>query len=306
MSNFRFVQSSTVRRRQYWIGELAKISGHFGNDAQKVEEEISAELVKDGVSALLDHIRTCGALPEHYAHDSSEEKLYSKYTDVLLAEAFAFIGLKSVVVKERADSADVEAVGPDFSFVADAKAFRLSRTAKNQKDFKVEAMHSWKRAHRYAVVICPLYQLPSRSSQIYLQATSRDVLILSYAHLAVLIRAADAGKKKKVVELLRLVFESVSEINPSKDAIAFWTAINRIFLQFDPSIAGIYKEERSALSESIIVAREEALFFLSNERKRIMNLSHQEALKQLIAMHNIDGRIKVITSVSDNSLMQVV
>ena len=27
-----------------------------------------------------------------------------------------------------------------YSLVADAKAFRLSRTAKNQKDFKVQAM----------------------------------------------------------------------------------------------------------------------------------------------------------------------
>lgn len=306
MKKFKYIQASSVQRRRYWIGELAKISGHFGNDAQKVEEEIGKELRKEGVGALLDHIRTCGALPESYGHDSSEEKLYSKYTDVLLAEAFAFIGMKSVVLRERADSADVEALGAGFSYVADAKAFRLSRTAKNQKDFKIEAMHSWKRAHRYAVVVCPLYQLPSRSSQIYMQATSRDVLILAYSHLAVLIRAAAVVEKALVVKLLGAVFEAVSEINPSKDAVSFWTAINRIFLRFDDSIAQIYKEERIALSESIEVAREEGLFFLPSERKRIMGLSHRDALKQLLEVHNVDGRIKKIQSVENNSLFEAV
>lgn len=70
---------------------------------------------------------------------------YSKYTDCLLSLTYKALGLKSLVIKERADVADVEAFGKDYSFVADAKAFRLSRTAKNQKDFKVQAMHRWKR-----------------------------------------------------------------------------------------------------------------------------------------------------------------
>lgn len=300
----RYILPSSIARRRYWIGEIAKISGHFGADAEKLEIEISQEIAKDGVKALLDHIRTCGTLPEDYGHDSTEEKLYSKYTDILLAQAFAHIGLKSIVIKERADAADVEAVGPGFSFVADAKAFRLSRTAKNQKDFKIEAMHSWKRAHQYAVVICPLHQLPTRTSQIYLQATARDVLILSYSHLAVLLRAAEKVGASKAVRLLSKVFQSVSTISSTKDSLAYWTAINREFLKFDGSIAQIYKEERIALIETIQVAKEEGLFFLSKERKRIMSLSHQEAIKQLIAEHNLDNRMKVIQSVSDNALFQ--
>ena len=60
----------------------------------------------------------------------------SKYTDSVVSESFIAIGLNSVVVSARADAADVQARGNGFSLVADAKAFRLSRTAKNQKDFK--------------------------------------------------------------------------------------------------------------------------------------------------------------------------
>lgn len=301
----QYLDEGSLARRSYWIEEIRKLSGNFGNDSARLEAELTQEIGAKGQSALLDHVRTCGALPESYRHDSSEEKLYSKYTDCVIAEAFRHLGLKALVVKERADAADVEVVADDFSFVADAKAFRLSRTAKNQKDFKVEAMHSWKRAHKYAVVVCPLYQLPSRSSQIYLQSTARDVLILSYSHLAVLIRAAAEGESDRVVELIYAVFRVVSQISPSKDAVAYWIAINREFHRFGGIIEKVYQSEREALMETINIAKEEALNYLSAERKRIMQLSHQEAIAQLVVNYNFDSRMKTINSVGDNALFRV-
>lgn len=139
MPKFNVISKSAVKRRAFWIDEIVKISGRFGDDASRVVEELTTEIRHDGVAALVDHLRLCGAIPEHYGHDSSEEKLYSKYTDGLLAASFQFIGLNSNVVAERADSADVEAVGAGYSMVGDAKVFRLSRTAKNQKDFRSNA-----------------------------------------------------------------------------------------------------------------------------------------------------------------------
>lgn len=102
--------------------------------------ELQADIHGNGTEALLDHLRLCRAVPEHYRHDSSEEKLYSKYTDALISEALTVIGLRSTIIHARADAADVQAYSTGYSLVADAKAFRLSRTAKNQKDFKVQAM----------------------------------------------------------------------------------------------------------------------------------------------------------------------
>ena len=110
---------------------------------------------------------------------------------------------------------------------------------------------------------------------------------------------------KKAVALLLKVFQVITTINSTKDSLTYWTAVNREFLNFDRSIAAIYKEERIALIESIQIAKEEGLFFLSKERKRIMSLSHQEAIKQLIEEHNIENRMKVIQAVSDNSLFQI-
>jgi type II restriction enzyme len=152
------MRAEAKKRRLYWVTELAKLSGSFGDDSTKMVEELRAELAKDGLEALLDHLRLCGAMPEQYGRDSSEEKLYSKYTDAVISESLSAIGLRSTIINARADAADVQARGSDYSLVADAKAFRLSRTAKNQKDFKVQAMDSWRNGLDYAVLVCPIYE----------------------------------------------------------------------------------------------------------------------------------------------------
>jgi type II restriction enzyme len=173
------------------VAQLAKISGTFGQDVTEITGELRAEIQAGGSAVILDHLRVCGAMPEQYRRDSSEEKLYSKYTDAVVAEAFAAIGLQSAVLPSRANSADVQAAAQEYSLVADAKAFRLSRTAKNQKDFKIQAMDGWRNGLDYAVLLAPIYQMPRSISQIYQQATARNVCILSYSHLAALVGLAE-------------------------------------------------------------------------------------------------------------------
>jgi type II restriction enzyme len=290
--------------RAYWVAEISRLSGNFGVDAGRVEQEISEEIQRDGIASLLGHLRLCGAIPEGYGHDSSEEKLYSKYTDVVIHEAYTAMGFTSLVLKERADVADVECVCADYSFVADAKAFRLSRTAKNQKDFKVQAMDNWKHGKPFAMVVCPVYQLPSRTSQIYQQAAARSVCICTYTHLAVLVRYAEAVGKSDAVALLHDVFKGVEAMNPSKDASAYWQILNRVFLDSDDRVAAIWREEKMASVESIKIAREEALTFLSKERERIMKLTREDAIKEVLKWRKIENRIRAVKSVSDNGLLE--
>src|SRR3990172_2932601 len=228
----KIISKSAITRRTYWVEEIRKLSGDFGDDSDRLEKELNDEIIKKGIPALIDHLRLCGDIPESYGHDSSEEKLYSKYTDSLLSEAFKGVGLKSLVLKERADSADVEAFAKSYSFVADAKAFRLSRTAKNQKDFKVEAMHGWKRGKLHAMVVCPIYQLPARTSQIYQQAIARRVCIFSYSHLAVLMQFCNESNKRSAQRLLLAALKSAEVLNPTKDSVAYWTCLNRAMLNF--------------------------------------------------------------------------
>jgi uncharacterized protein (DUF2267 family) len=297
------IADNQIGIRKYWVDEISRLSGNFGVDAEKVEEEIAQEIKENGIDSLLGHLRLCGAIPERYGHDTSEEKLYSKYTDVVIHEAFLSMGFNSLVLKERADVADVECVTDDYSFVADAKAFRLSRTAKNQKDFKIQAMDGWKRGKPYAMVVCPVYQLPSSKSQIYEQAGTRSVCIATYTHLAVLIRYAEAISKKKSIELVHEVFKTVEAMNPSKDANAYWQAVNRTILDFDPKIRDIWQAEKRASTESIYISKDEALYFLALERERILKFSKEQAIKEVLKLSKIENKIKAINSVGNNELL---
>ena len=292
-----------IDRREYWVEEIRKLSGNFVDDSARLENELKSEIQKDNITALVDHLRLCGDIPESYSHDSSEEKLYSKYTDSLLCESYKAMGMKSIVLTERGDAADVEAFAENYSFVADAKAFRLSRTAKNQKDFKVQAMDGWKRGKPFAMVVCPIYQLPS--SQIYEQASTRNVCIFTYSHLSMLVMFAQEEGNQKTEELLEAVFKAIPALNPSKDASPYWTAINKTMLGFSKKIDDLWKKEKQVAVESIAVAKNEALTFLAKEREKIMRMSHEEALLELVRVHKIESRIKTIKSVTNNDILAI-
>jgi hypothetical protein len=299
------ITEAAITRRVYWIEQIRKLSGNFVNDTSRLEKALSAEIQKDGVSALIDHLRLCGDIPESYPHDSSEEKAYSKYTDALLAEVFRAVGMKSLVLKERGDAADVEVFARLYSFVGDAKAFRLSRTAKNQKDFKVQAMDVWKRGKPYAMVVCPIYQLPNKASQIYEQATVRNVCIFTYSHLALLVRYSLLDGNAKTEELVQEIFKVIPALNPSKDASSYWLALNRTILGYSNKTEELWKEEKVAAVESVEAAKEEALLFLAKVREKIMRMSHEDALKELVRIYNIENKIKVIRSVADNGILEI-
>lgn len=153
------------------------------------------------------------------------------------------------------------------------------------------------------MVVCPVYQLPSRTSQIYQQAAARSVCICTYTHLAVLVRYAEQAGQPGVVALLHDVFRTLEAMNPSKDAATYWQAVNRAFLDSDGSIAGIWREEKIASLESIRLARDEALQFLAAERERIMRLSRQEAIREVLKWRKIENRIRAVESVADNGLL---
>jgi hypothetical protein len=299
------ISRAAIERRAGWISEIVRISGHFGQDSARVEQELEEEVREAGSGALLDHLRLCGTIPEAYGHDTSEEKLYSKYTDVLIGIAFRHLGLKAMVLTERADAADVEVVGQKFSFVADAKAFRLSRTAKNQKDFKVQAMDGWKRGKPYAIVVAPLYQLPRSSSQIYEQAATRNVAILSYSHLCVLVRLAHSDGVEAAERLLGSVLATVEALHPSKSATDYWMAVNRSLLEAGGTVPSTWKDEKVATLEAITAARAEGLAHLAAEREAIMRLSHDEALQRLMAAQRLNSRETVIRAIGDNGLFGI-
>lgn len=299
------ISEKAIENRQHWLETISKLNGNFVDNSQEIENQLQAEIQDQGINTLIDHIRLCGNIPECYEHDSTQEKLYSKYTDILLSLTFQSLGFNSIVLTERADTADVEVFGQDYSFVADAKAFRLSRTAKNQKDFKIQAMDNWKRGKPYAIVVCPIYQLPSRSSQIYQQAITRNVCIFTYSHLSLLLNYSLQETTSQSEKLLGEILKIIPVLNPSKNAFDYWLAVNKTILNFSSVIQSLWQIEKEAVTELTKIAKEEALYFLALEREKFMKMSQNEAIKELIKMSKIDNKIRKIESITDSELLSI-
>ena len=292
-------------RRRNWVDRLGNPSGSFEVESYRLVDELRDEIAVEGSQSLLDHLRICGAVPERYRRDSSEEKLYSKYTDAVVSEALNAIGLNSVVLDTRADSADVQARASNYTLVADAKAFRLTRTAKNQKDFKVQAMDDWRGGLDFALVVGPIYQYMSRTSQIYLQAINRNVCLLSYTHLACLVNLADKRGTDTTESALHTVLKTVNLLHPSKNAVDYWTGINRALIDSLTPDVESWEAEKQASMVGLDVARDESLEYLRAERNRLLGLSHRQALDELVRLSGIDSRIRRVESVGHGELLGV-
>jgi len=174
--------------------QFLELRAHIRSESEKFDFRAASDHIETSIfgmdrASFLPLVTQIGIIPEDIAHDSSEEKLYAKCADIVLAKAFQELGLHSSVNRERANCADIVARSAfhDYSLVGDAKAFRLSRTAKNQKDFKVKSMVDWRGDHDFAVLVCPYYQYPRATSQIFGQALNGRVLLFSWEHLSFML-----------------------------------------------------------------------------------------------------------------------
>lgn len=60
-----------------------------------------------------------------------------------------------------------------------------------------------------------------------------------------------------------------------------------------------------AATESIQQAAEETLQFLAAERERIMRLSREDAIQEVIRGRNLDNRMRAVRAVADNGLLEL-
>ena len=90
-------------------------------------ESLESRLSSIGKPELMTMILECGVMPEVFHHDSSEEKLWAKYSDILLAKSLELLGLKSQVLRVRGDSADVFAESTKYKidWIVDLTKIRL-------------------------------------------------------------------------------------------------------------------------------------------------------------------------------------
>ena len=120
-----------------------------------------------------------------------------------------------------------------------------------------------------------------------------------------LVRYAYESTQSEAVGLVQEVFKTVEAMNPSKSANSYWQAVNRTLLDFDDIIGKIWREEKLASNESILISREEALTFLAAERERIMRLSRTEAIREVLKWRKVESKIQTVRSVTRNGILSL-
>jgi len=256
-------------------------------------KQIELELNRCSKKEILEHLFHAGVIPECFGPSSTEEKIYAKYCNILVAKAFEELGLKAVVIEARGGAPDVIIKYSDYEVAGDAKAFRLSRTAKNQKDFKVEALNQWKGKADYACLIAPIYQYLKVRSQIYDQAIRYNVTLLSFTHLAFMIYG-----KKFNIERLKELWLAGKNMNRTQRAYTYWSEIKRIMLRITEGETLDWQKTVSNRHLLLKKQAEEQMLHWEEEKKKISKLDHNVAVSELIKALKIDMKISEIKKIA--------
>lgn len=262
--------------------------------------ETASKLLEEYIVDDTDFIGTLkqiGTIPETIIHDSTAEKLFSKASDAVLSRAFREVGLKSTVLKGHNNSADVLAESPvhGYTLVADAKAFRLSRTAKNQKDFKVTALSGWRKDADYAVLCSPYFQYPSKHSQIYAQALNHNVCLLSWEHLIFLIENGIKETPNLSFAPLWNFCELYShKVVYSDKEKCFMQQFNSEVLALTGLDSSVFSAQLSAQIKTITERGNLEKSLLEEEIKKIKQFSREKAIEELIKDKKLNEKIEQI------------
>lgn len=273
------------------------------NDFKQATEEIRTFIDRMDVQDFKEIVKQIGTIPEVIEHDSTEEKLYSKASDIVLARCFRELGLASRALEERADSADIIAeskMGYHYSLVADAKCFRLSRTAKNQKDFKVSNLSDWRGSeNEYAVLVAPYFQYPQKTSQIYSKALENNVCLLTWEHMSIML---DRDVKESETFSLESLWNSSQMIARDK-TLAFANAKSCFLPRIDAYVAkktGMPESDFLSLLDdykNIIVSRGEVeIEYWHDCIAKIRKYTREEAIEELIKAKKLYEKISVISA----------
>ena len=162
-------------------------------------------------------------------------------------------------------------------------------------------MDSWRQINNYALLVAPLAQYPSRKSQIYSQAVSKNVTLLSYTHLHFLLDFSNQNSLKSVLEIGKTLFQS-SDLK-LQDAIQYWEIIDRTIANSVNQPIEKIKQYRNLEIQKTKQIGLEGINYWNEKIKSFQNLSKEEAIKLLIKSEKIENKIKTIEKTINISLL---
>lgn len=265
----------------------------------EASEEIKRYVNELDRQTVIDIVKEIGTIPECIEASSSSEKLFSKASDCILARCFSELGMPSIAVNERGNSADIIARSiHGYTLVADAKTFRLSRTAKNQKDFKIDTLSNWRGSeHDFALLVAPYFQYPNTVSQIYSSALDKQVCLLSWEHILFLL-------ENNVMESDTLSLEAIwnAPVRLARDTrIAYADRMNCQFPYINQMLCDRISVPIQRFNEQLDVCKDiirnrgnYELEYLNTEKEAITILTRDEAIAELLKSKKVLERISTI------------
>lgn len=278
-----------------YIIKTLSVNENFQNASDKIQN-IIFNLSKNNFIPLITEI---GSIPEDISHDSTEEKLYTKVSDIILAKCFIELGLKAQVIRERANCADVivQSIYHDYSLVADAKAFRLSRTAKNQKDFKVESMVHWRCDNNYSVLCCPYFQYPKNNSQIYGSAINGNVSLFSWEYFSILLQENIQENPQMNLATLWDFSGTLSTSTTVADMNLRFLEKQNNYIKLFLKLSEIdFDKYLSSFKKNIVARGNAEIQYWEQEISNIKEYSREQAIEMLIKSLKLNEKINAINN----------
>lgn len=260
-----------------------------------------------------------GFIPDLYPGDSSEETLFSKLTEILVAEWADRMGFKSNVVKTKSSYEDINFNIGEKVVVCDAKSFRLSRSqqAPNVKDFlKPADIKKWLNRHENGLgglITFPDTHDWTESSDVYLYCTDKNcpTVILSYIHLALILHFCDkhsAKKLKKLWNYEKLFPRTLDKKISGGNRNAYWGVINSkiiSILDISGSDFILYFEQCKKLQTECIKSHVERLQEFKSRIIEEIEKAYKKFSKEELLNELVEYRIKNETCKIDEFIKRI-
>ncbi len=279
------------------VALIDAISGSVQTFTEKARTVVEFVDALSGES-LLQLLSEAGFIPEAYEHDSSDEKVYAKAMDGLVAVALRRMGYDAHVTDERANAADVIARCPDDadnSIALDAKAFRLSRTALNPKDYKIEALNTWRKEERYACLVGPIAGFPEGKSRLYDESVRFDVGLMTFSHLRFLLEhgVSRCTELQPIWEAPRAL---VNHAKQGMTATTYWPVVDETVAVAAGVDIAVWRESRRGYLGALMRVATQQIDYYERQRRELSELSKEALVAIAIEALKLDAKIEQIAS----------
>ena len=252
-------------------------------------EIISEDFQKNVLNKLsnddfIEQLIFLGYIPDLYKSDSSEETLYTKLTEVMVAEWANRMGYQGKYVKQKSRYEDVDITTAFGTIVCDAKSFRLGRSQKapNVKDFvKPEDYRKWLKRHSNGIgglVAYPcLHEWTGKSDAFkYCSSHSTPIIMLPYKYLAYMLLIKE-NHKIEIEKLWNLSKIFPKEVDNSSD---YWEYMNKAVIEATHSSE---KELKDFLYKANEIIKKYTLFNVSylNNQKDLILLDIEKSINSI-------------------------